>query len=66
MIKVLKHGKIERTVTCPNCKALLSYIRSDIQWKVRVADDLNPYSMYYRCIECPDCGEDIIMKLENG
>ena len=64
MIRVLKHGKIERTVTCPNCEALLSYTRNDIQWRVRIADNLNPYNTFYRCIECPDCGEDIIMKLD--
>ena len=65
MIKVLKHGQFIKKVTCPFCKALLSYNGSDIRWKYESPNYLNPYSRYYRYIVCPDCGEDIIIKLKN-
>ena len=57
MIQVLEHGT--RKITCPNCKAKLSYSIDDVQEKT--VNDLFDGPMKYQYIICPDCEMEIIL-----
>jgi DNA-directed RNA polymerase subunit RPC12/RpoP len=59
MIKVLEHG--QKKVTCPNCKAKLTYEQEDIQTKRSSADFMFDEDSEIKYIVCPDCGNKIIL-----
>jgi len=51
-MKIIRKG-FEREVTCPRCKALLSYVTKDIH----LVGDME--SNYSYCVKCPECGKEI-------
>ena len=58
MIKVLEHGI--RKITCPYCKAKLTYEQEDIQ-EVKVQDNILMDGEIRKYIICPDCNETIFL-----
>lgn len=56
-----KTYEIPRKKTCPNCKCVFSYVKKDIE-KKWVREDLYNSTLIYTYIDCPECGETIIIK----
>lgn len=62
MIKVLKHGKVDKLIaTCPSCGCVFSFQEMDKKEVVVThRSDFSP-ARYEKVVDCPDCG----MKVRN-
>lgn len=56
MIEVIRHGKFRRC-ECHNCLCVFKYEKEDTVYTQTEPND------YARYIECPDCGERILVNL---
>lgn len=57
MIEVIKHGKTQKTGTiitkCPECECIFKFeLKKDV---------IHSYFFGYNYVECPDCGERVIV-----
>lgn len=59
-MRVIKEGSVEKKLTCPNCKAELAYVPSDVIKRVTTEYDGFKDTDYY--IVCPCCERKIFIK----
>lgn len=60
-MQVLKHGKYYRIATCRKCDCEFQFNKKEIKNYFRI-DDAFGYYIDYDYIECPECGEQIILE----
>lgn len=62
-MEVLKHGNTYNEVECPECTALLSYYKGDIQHDVVVGEVFGGdwYSSHRKYIVCQECKKKIVL-----
>ena len=60
-MKVITHGKSSYTKVCEDCGCEFEYSKTDIKHKTILAafQDFEYDDLYY--IDCPECGERIII-----
>ena len=64
IMEIIKHGKTygaPQEKVCPKCECVFTYVEKDIKQK-RVREIEYDSYLTYTYINCPECGETIIIK----
>jgi len=64
-MKIIKHGRTYKEMSCENCKAELGYSYRDVEYKI--ANDAyngHVHETVTEFVYCPECGCRIVLSLK--